>query len=207
MDNTYWNDNGQYQAEYKRLIELMPASGGSTVVAGELIRAVSRLGYDLYNNGMGNNTSGAVNMLLELGAIDAEVHATIYPFTRGRLYAGNYTGDRVQLAIESAVDSTIEHILANPALETEPNPHDMFDWADEEEMFCEECGDSDDDVHWGCWGHTCRDCEDEIDRAEEEEEEERERLEEEDSMRLEEEDSRREWEEDSMREWKEEDDA
>ena len=185
MDNTYWNDNGKHQAEYKRLIELMPGSGASTVVAGELIRAVSRLGYDLYNNGMGNNTSGAVNMLRELGAISDELHYTIHPYTRGRLYEGNYAGDSLQSAIEAACDSTIEHILAHPELETETNMHDMFEWQEEEEIFCEECGDSNDDAQWGTWGHICRDCEDEFNRAEEEEE--REREEEEERMRLEDE--------------------
>ena len=57
MENTYWSQNGKYQIDYDRLVGLMPAMGNSNKVAGELIRCVSRLGHELYNNGMGNNSS------------------------------------------------------------------------------------------------------------------------------------------------------
>lgn len=170
MENTYWDKSGKYQAEYDRLIELMPPSGNAATVAGELMRAISRLGYDLYNNGMVNNTSGAVNMLLEKGAIEHDVWAVIYPFTRGRLYEGNYNGDMLQVAIETAVDRTIEHILVNPGLETQANSEDMFEWQEPDEHYCEDCG----EVADGMWGSFCNDCEEqheEEQRLEEEEEE------------------------------------
>ena len=69
MENTYWSGTGTYQADYTRLVELMPGSGNADTLAGELVRACTRLAYDLYNNGMGNNTSGAVNMLRSLSLI------------------------------------------------------------------------------------------------------------------------------------------
>ena len=155
MNNTYWNNSGKFQAEYDELVKLMPGSGNASTVAGELIRSVSRLGYDLYNNGMGNNTSGAVNFLREKGAIDADTHATIYAYTRGRLYEGRYDGDDLQRAIERAVDMTVEMITRNPQLITMSNTEDMFDYGEPEQNFCEDCGD---EVE-GRWSSVCRYCE------------------------------------------------
>jgi hypothetical protein len=131
MENTYWDQKGKFQAEYNRMsAELMPASGACDTVAGELIRSVSRLGYDFYNNGMGNNTSGAVNFLRKKGAIDPETYRSIYPYTTGALYRGDYNGDALQVAIERAVDMTVEMILRNPQLMSMPNLEDLFDYQD-----------------------------------------------------------------------------
>ena len=154
MENTYWSGTGTYQADYTRLVELMPGSGNADTLAGELVRACTRLAYDLYNNGMGNNTSGAVNMLRSKGAIDAATHATIYPLTRGAIYNGGYNGDSFQLAVESAIDQTIEFILAGSATTT-PNTEDMFTYDDEEQRFCEDCG-CEQDYHSNM---ICEDCE------------------------------------------------
>jgi hypothetical protein len=130
---TYWNNNGAHQATYDRLVEAMPMSGKCDTLAGELIRSASRLGYDFYNNGMGNNTSGAVNFLRARGAIDPETHAIIYENTRGKIYRGDYNGDALHEAIERMVDMTCEYIERNPQFETLPNAEDMFDFEDEEE--------------------------------------------------------------------------
>ena len=154
MQSTYWNNQGTHQADYNRLVELMPMMGKSDTVAGELIRAVSKLGYDFYNNGMGNNTSGAVNFLDAKGAIDRRTHSTIYDYTRGALYDGRYDGDSLQVAMESMVDQTVEFILANPELETQANTEDMFDYSEEDQHWCDECGDEVDR-----WQSVCRHCE------------------------------------------------
>ena len=154
MQSTYWNNQGTHQADYNRLVELMPMMGKSDTVAGELIRAVSKLGYDFYNNGMGNNTSGAVNFLKAKGAIDSRTHSTIYDYTRGMLYDGRYEGDFLQVAMESMVDQTVEFILANPELETQVNTEDMIDYSEEDQHWCDECGDETDR-----WSPVCRHCE------------------------------------------------
>ena len=139
MENTYWHRNGTYQADYDRLLDLMPMSGKCETVAGEMIRAVSKLGHELYNNGMGNNSSGAVNYLMAKGAISKGIYETIYPMTRGRIYNGYYDGDPLQMAIEGAVDQTIKFILDNPILETQENLEDMHDLSDEyEDLYDEE---------------------------------------------------------------------
>ena len=159
MENIYYHSKGRYQADYDRLVDLMPISGQSETVAGELIRAVSKLGHELYNNGMGNNSSGAVNFLLSQNAISQDTYDTIHPLTTGRLYNGNYEGDSFQMAVESAIDQTLELIKSNPELETTDNSVDMHDLADDEEFYCESCDEPTD------WGALCSDCEYEEERA------------------------------------------
>lgn len=142
MENTYWHSKGLHQAAYDRMCDaLIPPMGKCDTVAGEMLRSATRLAYDLYNNGMGNNTSGAVNYLLAKGVIDQQTHSVIYEYTRGLLYKGHYEGDLLQTAIEQMIDQTVAHILANPALETQPNTEDQFDYEDPFQNFCEECGD------------------------------------------------------------------
>ena len=154
MENTYWSGNGKYQAAYDELVKKMPASGKCDTVAGEMIRAASRLGYDFYNNGMGNNTSGALNYLSEQSAIDDDVYDTIYKYTRGRIYEGNYNGDSLQVAIESMVDQTVGMIVNNPVLMTIENKEDMFDYQEEGQSFCGDCGEA-----MEGWSQYCSDCE------------------------------------------------
>ena len=156
MENTYWNGTGQYQSQFDEFIQLMPGSGNSDVVAGELIRAANRLAYDFYNNGMGNNTSGAINFLDHYCVLDADntnVYGRIYEYTRGRIHQGRCEGSDLQTAIESMMDMTIEFIMANPHLITQANEDDIFKYEDPEQTFCEECDDETD------WGSVCEDCE------------------------------------------------
>lgn len=49
---TYWNGEGIYQEEYNELYKkLVPSSGSAKTLNSELIRAISRLSYDYFNNG------------------------------------------------------------------------------------------------------------------------------------------------------------
>ena len=163
MENTYWNGKGKYQEAYDSLAENMPAMGKCDTLAGELVRAASRLGYDFYNNGMGNNTSGALNFLDHHSVIDSDTYATIYEYTRGRIYNSRYDGDSLQLAIESMVDQTVGMIVHNPQLMTIENEEDMFDYEEEMQNFCDECGDETEH------GYLCYYCEQSMEEDEEEE--------------------------------------
>lgn len=52
IGKNYWRGNGIYQTEYDELYDkLVPSSGEAPTVHGELIRGISRLTYDYYNNG------------------------------------------------------------------------------------------------------------------------------------------------------------
>jgi hypothetical protein len=54
-ESSYWDERGKYQEEYKKLYdELVPDQGAAETVKGELLRAVSRLYYEAFNNGNGN---------------------------------------------------------------------------------------------------------------------------------------------------------
>jgi len=170
MQNIYWHNAGKHQADYARLCdELIPDMGACDTVAGEMLRSATRLAYDLYNNGMGNNTSGAVNFLQAKGVIDSKTHDVIYEYTRGLLYDGHYEGDALQVAVESMIDQTVQHILQNPELLVTENTEDMFDYEEPFQNFCEECGDETDGR--GLYSSLCSYCEDEQLAADEEEEE------------------------------------
>lgn len=54
--NSYWNGTGAYSKEYSKsyIEELVPIQGEADTVHGELIRSVSRLSHDYFNNGNGN---------------------------------------------------------------------------------------------------------------------------------------------------------
>lgn len=67
----YWEGEGAYNEEYTKLYdELVPASGCSKTLFGELIRAASRLGYDYYNNG--NCNAADITYIEEEGYEDEE---------------------------------------------------------------------------------------------------------------------------------------
>jgi len=52
LGESYWDESGAYQKEYKELYDkLVPSSGSSETLHGELIRAISRLFWDYCNNG------------------------------------------------------------------------------------------------------------------------------------------------------------
>jgi hypothetical protein len=155
----YWHQAGKHQADYVRLCdELIPSMGAADTVAGEMLRSATRLAYDLYNNGMGNNTSGAVNYLLRKGVIDKDTHRTIYEYTRGQQYDGHYEGDALQVAIEKTIDATVELILAHPTLATTANTEDQFEFEDAEQHWCDDCGDEMDGR--GYINSVCQHCED-----------------------------------------------
>ena len=51
----YWDNNGKYQEQYDKAWEqLIPAQGEAEDGWPEALRAISRIGYDYYNNGFCN---------------------------------------------------------------------------------------------------------------------------------------------------------
>ena len=137
--------------------ELIPDRGKCDTLAGEVLRAAGRLQYDFYNNGMGNNTSGAIHFLDHHGVIKTEDFQTVYPFTRGRIYNGRYENDVFHKSIDSIVESAVLFVLNNPATRDISNEEDMFDFEEEEQHFCESCNCEID------YGWMCEDCEEDGD--------------------------------------------
>lgn len=132
-------------ATFERIFaELVPPSGKCETVAGEMVRAAGRLRHDFYNNGMGNNTSGALKFLREKSAIDRELFEYVLPYTTGRVYEGKYQNDLFHVAIDRIVEMTTKMVTYNPQLMTMENTEDMFDYEDpfdwdNEELECGEC--------------------------------------------------------------------
>ncbi len=66
LNKSYWANCGAEQATYDRLYEaLVPADGDCETIEGELLRAISKVYYDRYNNGFGNDMRGPVAFLME----------------------------------------------------------------------------------------------------------------------------------------------
>ncbi|HEC86934.1 MAG TPA: hypothetical protein ENI49_03585 [Thermoplasmatales archaeon] len=56
MKKTYWESNGKYQKEYDKLYKkLVPDSGKAKTTDGELLRCMTRIYYEAYNNGWCND--------------------------------------------------------------------------------------------------------------------------------------------------------
>jgi len=162
------------ETRFNELFETYVAPmGKSTTLAGELVRAAAKLRYDFYNNGMGNNTSGAINFLGEFGVFpeyfDDETFSTIHYYTRGRTYTGRYNNDNLHSAIDSMLERTVEYVDTNElALKNTTDFPDMYDLGEDDIDFCEECGDELDGMNESGMGHICYYC---YDHWEEEEEE------------------------------------
>ena len=124
--------------------QLVPFEGKCESLAGEMVRAAARLRYDFYNNGMGNNTSGALNFLRHHSVIDKQLADYVRPYTTGRLYDGVYEGDFFQVAIDTIVEMTEKFVTSNPQTMTIDNATDMFEFSDDD-LEDEEYFDEDED--------------------------------------------------------------
>lgn len=153
--NNYYNGKGEYQSQFNSIFEeFVPASGKADTLAGECVRAISRINYDFYNNGFGNNTSGALNFVK--GYIDDEVYDTLYEFTRGRIYNDNYGPDYIHNAVVKMTDQVLSMIVNNPQTFSIENKTDLFDLQESDLQICDMCGDTFDD-----FGSLCEMCENE----------------------------------------------
>lgn len=127
-EKTYWNNNGRFQKEYDHAFEtLVPTSGLCDTLEGELIRAVSRIYYDYYNNGFGNNWSGALEFLKEYGSISAKDYSVLREYSQGRVFGdrSDYFDGSVAETLESMVDDVVSKV--NSTETHSKNPCDMFD--------------------------------------------------------------------------------
>lgn len=60
----YWDESSPYMAEYQEFWEeLVPREGEADTLQGELLRMISRISYDYYNNGFGNDRSEEAQFL------------------------------------------------------------------------------------------------------------------------------------------------
>jgi hypothetical protein len=144
LENRYWNSTGKHQAAYEELCKLVPSSGPAGTVEGEMLRAATRLYYDFYNNGMVNNTSGAVNYLTrcdELFNLDIAEELEIVEPECNTPY---YTNLPLAGPLETIADVVIEYVISKDGLYTESGDN-LFDYADPDATDDDDTYDFDDD--------------------------------------------------------------
>jgi len=131
----YWDLQGRYQEEYSSRLDALPQYGEGATKASEIFRAATKLYYDFWNNGMVNNTSGAVNFLLYAGVFKSEQDqdfAVIHPYTIGlRIYLSEVD---LRFTMERMLDRTIEFLLANHELDALPNDMDYLEFSQQSEI-------------------------------------------------------------------------
>ncbi len=136
----YWREEGEFQAEFTKMTEeLMPAMGAADTFAGEVIRAVNRLYYEAFNNGWGNNVSGAWHYLKqvlrpeagEFGVDLDKALAAIKPYVNMNR-GGVDTPDRVNDALDALCTIAVKWAQANPERAAEDNEVDMLDLSDKD---------------------------------------------------------------------------
>lgn len=157
----YWSDAGKYSKEWDALYDkLVKPSGKSTTIAGEAIRATSRLIHECYNNGWGNNVSGAYFYLRNF--FDKyEVDFDEFSYFEDPSFDGRFQDEEKEgELIDQMVDNVYTVITKTyPSLQTTKNSKDMWDYNqatptreytddsnDESESGSESDSDSDDEM-------------------------------------------------------------
>lgn len=124
--------------------ELVPGSGKADSLAGEIIRAMSRIGYRRYNDGdkigvdYGNETCNAPARFLQ-----EKTTATISAII-DKMW-GNWNDKEYDELLEDLNGAVADHIEKNPELRKEPT-EDMWNWVDNDEDY--HYNDEDDEEDW-----------------------------------------------------------
>ena len=141
--NTYWNNNGQLQKHVAELEQLMPPVGAASSLKGEIFRAASKIYYDFYNNGFGNDWRKPALFLMDNVALSYEVEDFLYAHGDGICYED--TQANIEL-IEAMMTATIE-TLTNPEF-VDSAAVDMWNYAHNDwrlERFAEETWEEEED--------------------------------------------------------------
>lgn len=114
--------------------ELVPSSGKADTVAGEIVRAVCRIGYRWYNDGdmvgvgYGKETCNpAARYLAEKcrGKVERAI---------SDMWGLDYCPDDVyEERVQTLNRMVLEHLEQHPELKTTANEEDMWDWYDKDE--------------------------------------------------------------------------
>lgn len=112
--------------------ELVPASGKADTVAGEIIRAISRIGYRNYNDGdhvgvgYGKETCNpaARYLMKKAGEEVADAIADLWGLEPDDLYDER---------LSDLEEKVLFYIEQHPELKTMPNSEDMWDYRDKTE--------------------------------------------------------------------------
>lgn len=127
--------------------ELVPPCGKADTVAGEIVRAISRLGYRWHNDGdmigvgYGKETCNASARYL-VKACDARVgDAVANMWGDGSRF---HTYEKYEMLMQKLNEEVISYLEEHPELKQAINEEDMFDYYDK----YEDVDDSDEDEDW-----------------------------------------------------------
>lgn len=132
----YWGDTGKYSKEWDALSDkLVKPSGKSTTIAGEAIRAASRLCYECYNNGWGNNVSGAyfyLSSFFDKYNVDFDE----FSYFEDPSFDGRFQDEQKEgKLIDQMIDNVYTVITKTyPSLQTTKNSKDMWEYGQETPM-------------------------------------------------------------------------
>tara|TARA_R110000823_G_scaffold101636_16_gene218366 strand:+ start:31 stop:564 length:534 start_codon:yes stop_codon:yes gene_type:complete len=116
-EGRYWEKQGEHEKEAQELMKLVEPSGPSKTLRGELMRAVSKIYYDYYNNGFGNTWEGPATLLMKHVHFDSKIERMFYE------HGGGITGEGFDELIEAMMSSVVEEIYE---MDDSPNTVDMW---------------------------------------------------------------------------------
>lgn len=130
-ETSFNNRNHPLSPTYARLCEkLVPGEGKCETVEGELLRAASRIYHDYYNNGFGNNWSGAYNYIDKHFGLKSPERKVLKPYARGKIRKRSETNYTAQDPVAVALEGILEYIVQYAATKEKtltPNTEDMLD--------------------------------------------------------------------------------
>jgi hypothetical protein len=139
---SYWNKTGTYQKEYEILYsELVPSMDNASTLEGELLRAITSIYYDAYNNGFCNNKSGPFNFLVD--NFGSNLSPEFFDVIGSAVNTGGYSHLSVMIKtiLEDSIDKIVYYIMTRDSFTT--NTKDMYDYSDAA-VYIEEDKDDDD---------------------------------------------------------------
>lgn len=128
---------------------LVPDTGKADTVAGEIIRAVSRIGFrwnndgDRIGTGYGRETCNPAARYL-IAKADDKVVDIIYD-----MWGANMTDREYDDCLQELCAAVLNYLDNSPELETTPNTEDMFDYRDKYEDVDEYDCEDDCEDNWG----------------------------------------------------------
>lgn len=109
---TYWEGNHPNQEDYNFFHNLLvPKEGHCSTREGEMLRAVSFIYYDYYNNGWINNWSGPLEYLKRFFSnLDSQTYQYLSRYRYGDNYEADMDDDKIQEMLNDLITSVIVYI-------------------------------------------------------------------------------------------------
>jgi hypothetical protein len=118
--------------------ELVPRSGKADTVAGEIVRAMCRIGYRWVNDGdqlgigYGKETCNPAARYLGKTCDDDRIASGLWDLMYDPIYDDSYDGAYAK-ALEEIEDAVLAYIENNPELKAQKNTEDFWDYRDQDE--------------------------------------------------------------------------